>query len=95
MPGDGSGPLISCMVRLPNGTRISRRFRQSDDASVLFHWVDSTLESSINPGSYRLIAQHPRRILEASEVSGGDMLAAGLMAGQEALFVERVEPMAD
>mmetsp|Transcript_25158 Transcript_25158/g.70314 ORF Transcript_25158/g.70314 Transcript_25158/m.70314 type:complete len:180 (-) Transcript_25158:62-601(-) len=91
-PSSGEGsPLTTCMVRLPDGQRRSRRFRMADSADVLFHWVDSLKGSGVAPGSYRLVAQHPRRVLQPADLSGCDMQAAGLNVGQEALFLEPLQ----
>jgi len=80
--------LTNCLVRLPNGARSSRRFRLADDAALLFRWVDSLSGTGLAPGKYRLVALHPRRVLEPGSAPGRDLRAAGLASGQEALFAE-------
>jgi len=79
-------PITTCMARLPGGARAKRSFALSMPAAVLFDWVDSLEGSGVQPGAYRLAAQHPRRVL--SPGCEGDIAAAGLMAGQELLAIE-------
>lgn len=40
------------------------------------------------PGSYQLVLQYPRVVLAAGP---GSLAAAGVAAGQQAVFLERVE----
>ena len=72
----------------PAGLRKTRRFRHADPCAALFAWVDGfTEEGAPEPGSYRLVAAHPRRAVEAA--GGGATLAeAGLTGRQELLFAE-------
>lgn len=89
---------VSCMVRLPQGSRISRRFRPSDPLRTLFDFVDSSAELLDDqlPGSYRLVAQFPRRVFTAAAAAEGATLsAAGLASAQETLLFETLSPEPD
>ena len=71
------------------GVRRTRRFLHSERCSTLFAWVDSLSdEGSPEPGTYRLVAPHPRRVVERD--GGATLGDVGLVGRQELLFAERV-----
>jgi hypothetical protein len=40
-PGVGEAATTACLIRLPDGTRLSRRFHVSDPLRLLFDFVDA------------------------------------------------------
>ena len=80
-----------CLFRLPDGSRLVRRFRAHDPARLLFDFLDAR---ALEPGSYRLVSAYPRKVWHATELDSGIQLAdAGLGPGtQVALMVESIEP---
>jgi len=104
-PAPGAAGVVAVAVRLPDGTRLTRRF-DAGTATVghLFALVVASSGSAeagsdappspfALPGAFRLVSSYPRRVLEepAGGAGGGPTLAeAGLGAGSEALMVEAV-----
>lgn len=92
---DTEAGTLLILFRFPNGEKHSRVFRLSDPVSLLFHVVDAKGASGLMPGSYRLVSQFPRNVLENSlsgsrdEACIGDMdyFAAG---GRYMLFLEPI-----
>jgi hypothetical protein len=87
-PEEGcSGATTSVLFRLPDGSKISRRFLIHDAVSVLFHFCDSHGAGGFSPESYCLVMQYPRRVIEPSMSLA--LKAVGLSAGhQEAVVLE-------
>ena len=67
-------PGAACVVRLPDGRRLSRRFRPGDDLDQLFAWVDSRGGGGADFGPYNLV----RAILRPSQSLGAGRLSARL-----------------
>lgn len=66
-------------VRLPDGSRSSRRFLKSSPLQAVFDYVDTSTHGELEgarPGSYRLVMQYPRRVYEEGE--GGSLGEVGL-----------------
>ncbi|EIE20461.1 hypothetical protein COCSUDRAFT_43901 [Coccomyxa subellipsoidea C-169] len=81
--------VTSCLIRLPNGARFSRRFRASDPLLHLFDFVDAQEGAGEGPGSYRLVAQFPRRVIGPHLPAPDATLAdVGLASRQEVLLLE-------
>jgi len=83
---------VQIVVRMPGGGRLQRRFRSGDLLSAVFDFVDITASkeesgaSEVQPGSYNLVSQFPRRVFQDG---GVDTLAeVDLAHKQEAFFVE-------
>ncbi|KAL6774060.1 hypothetical protein ACKKBG_A23610 [Auxenochlorella protothecoides x Auxenochlorella symbiontica] len=80
---------VRLLVRLPGGARLTRRFGAEDAVPAVFAWVDVSCRddpAAPTPGSYRLVAQFPRRVLlHDSQESLG---SAGFNGGQEMLLLE-------
>ncbi|KAL4537224.1 hypothetical protein Ndes2526B_g04870 [Nannochloris sp. 'desiccata'] len=56
-------PVITCLFRLPDGGRHTRRFSLLDTPlRSLFDFVDSIGASGKLPGEYRLVTQYPRHV---------------------------------
>lgn len=60
---------IEILFRFPNGEKHKRVFRASDPVSHLFHFVDAMGASFLMPGSYTLVSQYPRRVIECGSTS--------------------------
>ncbi|CAD7699793.1 unnamed protein product [Ostreobium quekettii] len=92
-PDDGDSDSVTVMVRLPQGARLGRRFRQSDPLSALFDFIDIKIcdtqngSSSFKPGTYNLVRNYPRRAFSLQDATGS-LQDAGLTSKQEALFLE-------
>lgn len=79
--------VVTAVFRLPDGARVSRRFPLDSPTSLLFHFCDAKGAGGLEPESYRLVMQYPRRVVEPGFV--GTLEQAGLVAGQqEALMLE-------
>jgi len=93
-PEPGTPGALSVAVRLPDGTRLTRRFHPATDrVGHLFAWVVSSSPASPPPRAFRLVSSYPRRVLEEPEgMGGGPSLAEAGFAGggSEALMVEAV-----
>jgi len=84
-PSDGENEnTVSVMIRLPDGSKLSRKFLLSHKIQFVFHFVD--IYTDLMPNSYRLLTQFPRRVLDQD--STFTLYEAGLTSKQEALFVE-------
>ena len=55
----GEPGAAACVVRLPDGRRVSRRFRASDALDQLFAWVDSHGGGGADFGPYNLVPPPP------------------------------------
>jgi hypothetical protein len=85
-----SEPHCTCLFRLPDGGRLTRRFAPGDAIAALFAYVDSEGGGGLWPGKYRLVSSYPRRVIEPA--SGSQTLAdAGLAAGEQAALL--LEPL--
>lgn len=83
-PTRGSDGAMECVVRLPDGRRCTRLFLQEHPAKHLFDFVD--LQGAVDPHTYRLVAQFPRRVLEAD--TSRTFSEAGFTGAQEVFFIE-------
>ena len=81
---DPSG--LSLAIRLPNGTRLKRRFSKTDALSSVFDYVEIECHPELRNGGYRLATNFPRKVLSPSEASTS--LEKLGFSTQEALFVE-------
>ena len=85
--------VVNIAFKMPDGSRIMRRFLSSHNAKSLFSFIDGYeklhadgARLSVEPGSYRLVAQHPRRVVENTQT--GTIADAGLTHKQEALMID-------
>ncbi|KAL4434646.1 hypothetical protein ABPG77_002769 [Micractinium sp. CCAP 211/92] len=94
---DCTEPTVTCLFRFPDGGRHSRRFLLSSPLQSLFHFVDSKGASGMDPDSYSLVTQYPRRLFPPpaaaapAATAAGEQLtlqAAGLAGPREVLFLE-------
>lgn len=64
LPSEPSGEEagFNVIIRMPDGSRLSRRFRPSDPLQAVFDFLDITV-SGIKPRSYNLATSYPRKVL--------------------------------
>lgn len=96
-PGPGTAGSLQVVVRLPTGSRKGRRFLPSDPLQAVFDFVDVQCAEAadgqgqadgscgIQPGSYRLVTQFPRKVF--AEDASSSLQDAGITT-DTALFVE-------
>jgi len=84
-PEPDNADITVCMVRMPDGQRISRRFLKTDPLEKLFDLID--VECSMKPNSYKLVTSFPRRTF-TYDMAAPSFVESGLGAKQEAFFVE-------
>ncbi|KAL3156060.1 hypothetical protein ABBQ32_013048 [Trebouxia sp. C0010 RCD-2024] len=87
---NAEGPIVSCLFRMPDGTRASRVFLQSQPAKMLFDFADAKGAGGLPFGGYRLVMQFPRRVINAASVQTQSIAEAGLTSPQEVLLLEAV-----
>ena len=92
-PAADEDGVVNIAFRLPDGSRVMRRFLSSHSARALFLFIDGyeklhadSSRLAVEPGSYRLVAQHPRRVIESKDA--GTIEEAGLTHKQEALMID-------
>ncbi|KAK4435275.1 Plant UBX domain-containing protein 8 [Sesamum alatum] len=78
---------VTLLVRMPDGSRRGRRFRNSDKLQYLFDFID--VGRAVKPGSYRLVRPYPRRAFSDGE-STSTLNELGLTSKQEALYLELI-----
>lgn len=81
-----SDPITSCLVRLPDGTRLQRKFESAAPLRTLFDFLKAQEGFLIPEGGYRLVGGYPRRVFEGSHA--GSFAEAGLGQGEHALMLE-------
>ena len=74
---------------MPDGTRASRKFLQSQGAQVLFDFADSKGAGGLPFDGYQLVTQFPRRVITADDTRGKSLAEVGVTA-QEMLLLERL-----
>jgi len=72
------------VIRLPDGSRVQRRFRVTDKIQAIYDFVDCQDQMEIDQSRYNLIANFPRRVFQDRLVS---LEEAGLYP-QASLFVQ-------
>lgn len=92
-PNIGGDDVVNIAFRLPDGSRVMRRFLSSHSARALFLFIDGyeklhagSSRLAVEPGTYRLVAQHPRRVIESDDA--GTIAEAGITHKQEALMID-------
>mmetsp|Transcript_12266 Transcript_12266/g.36862 ORF Transcript_12266/g.36862 Transcript_12266/m.36862 type:complete len:466 (+) Transcript_12266:280-1677(+) len=94
-PPVGTADTTAVLVKLPDGTRLSRRFPKSTPLQSLYHFVDVAgpgaegPTAACQPGSYLLVSPRPRKVHEdTSDRTLGE-------AGFERQEMLMLEPLAD
>ncbi|XP_022736465.1 plant UBX domain-containing protein 8-like [Durio zibethinus] len=86
-PAAGEENAVTLLVRMPDGSRRSRRFLKSDRLQSLYDFID--IGRGVKPGTYRLVRPYPRRAFSDGE-SSLTLNELGLTSKQEALFLELI-----
>mmetsp|Transcript_10376 Transcript_10376/g.36143 ORF Transcript_10376/g.36143 Transcript_10376/m.36143 type:complete len:144 (+) Transcript_10376:1553-1984(+) len=82
-----AGPGVALVaVRLPDGTRRQRRFRDSEPVRRVYDFVDSL--EGLDMNAYQLQSNYPRKVLARDDGTG--LKEAGL-APQAMLFVQNLD----
>lgn len=94
-PGASDEGVVNIAFKMPDGSRVTRRFLSSHSAQSLFSFIDGyeklhagSSRLAVEPGTYRLVAQHPRRVIEKN--TPGSIESAGLMHKQETLMLDLI-----
>lgn len=86
-PGASDPGAVTLMVRLPDGSRQSRRFAKSTPLQRVFDFVDvQCAGKAARPGSYSLVTQFPRRVLQPE--GGRQTLEQAGLTSDTALLME-------
>ena len=84
---DPMGLLLA--IRLPDGTRLKRRFSKTDALRSVFDYVDVECGPGLANVAYRLVTNFPRKVFERTAEQQASMGLGELgFSKQEALFVE-------
>jgi len=78
-PAENEEGVISLVVRKPDGSMESRRFRKRQPFEDVFRFVDATSVSE-EEETYRLVTRFQRRVFIEAETAGrsvGEVLGAG------------------
>lgn len=85
-PAAGGEGVVDVAIRLPDGRRVRRRFARTHPLQAIFSFLVSA--EHLEPNTYRLVSQFPRRSFENMADGAPTLEAVGLTQKQEALFVE-------
>ncbi|CAI5482153.1 unnamed protein product [Closterium sp. Yama58-4] len=86
-PAAGEEGAITLMLRLPDGSRLSRRFLISNTLEALFDYVD--VSRRVKPNTYTIARQYPRRVFEPAEAHA-TLADLGITSKQEALYIQQL-----
>ncbi|KAL6769916.1 hypothetical protein ACKKBG_A32865 [Auxenochlorella protothecoides x Auxenochlorella symbiontica] len=87
-PGRGAAGCATCLLRLGDGSRHTRRFFLDGSLQPLLEWAEASGAAAL-PERYNLVLQYPRRTLLPPQGGQWPSLAeAGLVEGQNVIFVE-------
>nr|XP_043640243.1 plant UBX domain-containing protein 8-like isoform X2 [Erigeron canadensis] len=84
-PTSDNENAVTLLVRMPDGSRLGRRFLKSDKLQYLFDFID--VGRVVKPSTYRLVRPYPRRAFSDTE-RNLTFNEVGLASKQEALFLE-------
>ena len=96
-PGAGETEgVVSCAVRLPDGSRLTRRLRTSDHTALLFDLVDGAdCDDPLTAEAYQLTTRYPRVVVRDTRAEGELLSLADVGLGgekQAQFFLEAAEP---
>ncbi|XP_021817047.1 plant UBX domain-containing protein 9 [Prunus avium] len=86
-PASDDENSVTLLVKVPNGSRLSRRFHKFDKLQILFDFID--VGGVVKPGTYRVVRSYPRRAFTLDD-SLLTLSEVGLTNKQEALFLELI-----
>jgi hypothetical protein len=89
-PAVGEREITSLVFRMNDGSRLQRRFRNSDRLELVYDFLEAQ-ENIQLPSQYVLITNFPRRSFSDRSMT---LLEAGLTP-QSALFIEDLEGKAE
>ncbi|GAX75728.1 hypothetical protein CEUSTIGMA_g3171.t1 [Chlamydomonas eustigma] len=85
-PSSSDSSSVNIMIRLPDGSRLSRRFCKTDPLQAAFDFVDVQSQAvTFRPGSYNLINSYPRKVF--SDGTRSTLEDSGITS-DTALFLE-------
>ncbi|WPT10792.1 Plant UBX domain-containing protein 13 [Picochlorum sp. SENEW3] len=88
-PQENQDGCFVLVIRMPNGSRLKRRFSKKDSIQSAFDFVDvEGGATDVLPGTYNLVSQFPRKVY--GHTHQGTFEDSDFTHKQEALFVERV-----
>ena len=85
-PAAGEPDRLQLMIRFPDGKRLSRAFRSTEEVQVVADFVEAA--GGLASGTFRLASAHPRRVFAALTLS----LADSGVENQSTLVVEKIYP---
>lgn len=92
-PEPEAGPdTVLLLVRLPNGSRLQRRFGRAERLEQALAWVESEPSSFVEPGCFRLVQKWPGHCRELGPNEASETILALGFAKQEALFLQTLGP---
>ncbi|PON62675.1 UBX domain-containing protein [Trema orientale] len=86
-PASDDENAVTLLVRMPNGSRLGRRFLKSDKLQLLFDFID--IDGAVKPGTYNVVRSYPRCAFNFDD-SSLTLSELGLTNKQEALFLELI-----
>ncbi|KAF3441276.1 hypothetical protein FNV43_RR15189 [Rhamnella rubrinervis] len=86
-PASDDENAVTVLVRMPNGSRLGRRFLKSDKLQLLLDFID--IDGTVKSGTYRVVRSYPRRAFGVDD-SLSSLSELGLTNKQEALFLELI-----
>lgn len=84
-PREGESKVCNVAIRLPDGSRLTRKFRQSDTLQALYDFVDVNEVAGLEIGGYDLVSNYPRKV----HTDTGSTLEAAGLGSQCLLFVQQ------
>ena len=89
----GDGERVSCVAKLPDGSRVAFSLRGSAPVAALWWSIEAQSQgdvAGVPPGrDYALVTSYPRRrLVRPAEGVGQTLSEAGLKGPQEAFFLE-------
>jgi len=91
-----AGPdVVQLMVRLPAGSRLSRRFIRSTALEQVLTWVESEPDAVVQTGEFRVVQKWPGHCRELGPSEASETLASLGFGRQEALFLQHLSSEAE
>jgi len=85
-PAAAEPNLVTVMVRMPDGSRCSRRYQKADPLQLLYDAVEA--HTGLEPGRYQLVRTLPREVFSPQDNAEATLQTVGLVCRQEALMME-------
>lgn len=91
---EAAADVVVLLIRLPSGTRLSRRFKRDAPFEQVLTWVESEPDSRVTPEEYRLVQKWPGHCRELGPTEAAEPLSKLNFARQEALFLQHLTAVA-